>query len=178
MFPIWALLELLLFIKLVSVFGFLKIFALYTLPSFLGFFILTSYPQSLLGTLQSSMQKQKKPTTQMLHSLFIFISAVLFIIPSAITRIIGLILFLPILRHLVVFLLVWQWFRLSAHFLKRFQNFNFSQNGFKVYTHFGRSYNPPPEPPRDVSPQQEQLENSQPPASTDIIDVTPKKPLE
>lgn len=178
MFAIWALLELLLFIKLVSVYGFLKIFALYTLPSLMGFFILANSPQSLLTGFQSSMQNQKKPTTQMLHTLFIFISAILFIIPSAATRIIGLFLFLPVLRHLMVFLLVWQWLRLSSRFLNRFKNFNFSQNGFTVYTNFGRRNDYSQEPPRDVSPNHQQIENSQPPISEEIIDVTPKRPLE
>jgi UPF0716 family protein affecting phage T7 exclusion len=172
MFPIWLLFEFLLFLKLVSLYGFLKIFAFYTLPSFLGFFILAYFPKAFMGSLQKSMNMQEKPSSKILHSLFIIFSALFFIIPSVSTRIIGLTLFLPISRHLFVAILIWQWYKLAGKFFGKFQKFNFGSNGFSVYTGFfsstgfkDRTINPEPN---------DSVENSTYINEREVIDITPK----
>jgi UPF0716 family protein affecting phage T7 exclusion len=172
MWPIWFLLEFLLFIKLISLYGFLYIFAWYTLPSFIGFLILSYYPKALLGSLQATIQNKEKPSSKMLHSLFIIISAFFFIIPTASTRIIALFLFLPILRHIIVFILLWQWYKFAGKIFGKFQNFNFSSNGFAVYTNFYRrgGFNKK-QTPFDSS-STEVLDSYD---EREVIDVTPKQ---
>lgn len=162
MFPIWFILEFLLFLKLISIYGFLNIFAFYTLPSFLGLLILIYYPKSLLKSLQNTMQIKEKPSNKMLHSLSIIISALFFIVPSVSTRLIGLFLFLPIFRHIIVFILMWQWTKLAGKLFNKVQNFNFTGKGFSVYTgSFGNGgFN------KNINPDEYD--------DTNIIDVTPK----
>jgi UPF0716 family protein affecting phage T7 exclusion len=172
MFPIWALLEFLLFLKLVSIYGFLYVFGMYTLPSFIGFLILAYYPKTLLTTLQTAIQNQEKPNSKMLHSVFIIISGVFFIIPTATSRLIALVLFLPILRHILVFVLMWQWYKFSGRIFKKFKNFNFSSSGFSVYTNFYNSRGFNNREAQSDSPKLKEFEDYD---SNDVIDVTPKK---
>jgi UPF0716 family protein affecting phage T7 exclusion len=133
---LWFLLEFLFFFKLVTLYGFLNVFACYTLPSIIGFIILAYYPKAILASLQNTMKMQEKPSSKIIHSLLITISAIFFIIPSVTTRLIALVLFLPVSRHLLVFFILWQWIKLSGKFFNKFQNFNFSSNGFSAYTGF------------------------------------------
>jgi UPF0716 family protein affecting phage T7 exclusion len=179
MFPIWLLLEFLLFIKLVSVYGFLKIFTFYTLPSFLGFVILTYYPKALIGSLQNTMQMQEKPSSKMLHSLFIIVSGLFFIIPAFTTRIIALFMFLPIFRHILVAVLMWKWYKLAGKFFGKLQKFNTNSNakGFSFYTGFysnsganerSASFNGFKQLEDTPEQQSESIER-------EVIDVTPKR---
>lgn len=136
MFLLWVILEFLIFFKLVSLYGFLQIFALYTLPSFIGIIILFYYPKAWIQDFQKSWQSTEKPARKLLHHLFITVSGLFFLIPSIFTRIIGLTLSLPLLRHLVVLVVLFRWFQWSRKFMSRYQVFNMGSQGFAFYTTF------------------------------------------
>lgn len=153
-------------------YGFLYVFAMYSLPSFIGFLILAYYPKTLLTTLQTKIQNQEKPNSKMLHSVFIIISGVFFIIPTATSRIIALILFLPVLRHILVFILIWQWYKFSGKIFNKFKTFNFTSSGFSVYTNFYSNRGFKNQETQFDSQKLNEIEDYD---SNDVIDVTPKK---
>lgn len=94
--------EIIIFILSIQHLGFLNTLGLYLLPCLLGFFIVTTVGRLALMTLQSTVMKGQLPASKILHSGAIFLSGLLFLIPSFFTRVFGLILFLPGLRHLAI----------------------------------------------------------------------------
>lgn len=94
--------EIVIFILSIQHFGFLNTVGLYILPSLFGFLIISMVGRMAIVTLQSTVMKGQLPAGRILNSAAIFISGLLFLVPSFFTRVFGLILFLPGLRHLAV----------------------------------------------------------------------------
>lgn len=98
--------EFVIFWLAVQEWGFLNTLGLYLLPCLLGFFILSVVGRMTLMSLQASLGSGQLPGGKMLHSGAIFLSGILFLIPSFFSRVLGLILLLPGLRHVAVW-----WFK-------------------------------------------------------------------
>ncbi len=107
--------------------GFFNTLGLYLLPCVLGFLIVSTVGRMAIMTLQSTVVKGQLPASKILHSGAIFLSGIFFLIPSFFTRIIGLILLLPGLRHLAV----WRFKLFMAKQIKKgAASFNFGGKGF------------------------------------------------
>lgn len=100
-FP-FVIAELVIFILAVKEWGFLNTLGLYLLPCLLGFLIVTTVGRMAIMTLQSTVMQGQLPAGKILHSGAIFLSGLLFLVPSFFTRVFGVILLLPGLRHLAV----------------------------------------------------------------------------
>lgn len=94
--------EFVIFIFAVQEWGFFRTLGYYLLPCLMGIFILSTVGRIAVMSMQATVMKGQLPAAKMLHSSAIFLSGLLFLIPSFFTRIFGLILFLPGLRHLAV----------------------------------------------------------------------------
>lgn len=99
---IWMILEVVVFAKFVESFGWGSTLAGYFLPSILGVFLLVNMGRMGLMSLQGSLARGEMPGSRLLHVGALFVSALLFVVPSFTTRIFALALFLPGLRHLMV----------------------------------------------------------------------------
>lgn len=159
--------EMVIFILSIKHLGFLNTVGIYILPSFFGFLIVTTVGRMAIMTLQGSVMKGQLPAGRILNSAAIFISGLLFLIPSFFTRIFGLILFLPGLRHLAVW-------RFKNHMAKKMANgasgfsfgsgpfgFGAGSSGFKYYEYKnGNADYEQPNDEREVS-------------ETNVLDITP-----
>lgn len=94
--------ELVIFFLAVQEWGFLNTLGYYLLPCLLGFLIMTTVGRVALMSLQTSMMRGQQPGNKILHSGALFLSGLLFIIPSFFARVVAVVLFLPGLRHLAV----------------------------------------------------------------------------
>lgn len=94
--------EIVIFFYAVNSWGFFNTLGIYLLPCLLGFLIVTTLGRVALLTLQSSLTKGQLPASRLLHTGAIFISGLLFMVPSFFARALAIVLFLPGLRHLVV----------------------------------------------------------------------------
>lgn len=122
--------EIVIFILAVKNWGFLNTLGLYLLPCLLGFLIVTTVGRVAIMTLQRTMMKGQLPAGQILHSGAIFLSGLLFLIPSFFARVLALILFLPGLRHLAL----WRFKLFMAKKLAQgATHFNFGSTGFRYY---------------------------------------------
>lgn len=162
--------EIFIFFTFVQHYGFFNTLGLYLLPCLLGIFIVSTIGRMAMMTLQGTMSQGQLPGTKILHTGAIFISGLMFLVPSFFTRVVGLVLFLPGLRHLAV----WRFKIFMAQKIAKggATGFSFGGNGFGFSTGFGRGgfggpggFNPTNEFPgeRDVT------------ASSAQIDVTPIK---
>lgn len=119
--------EVVIFFIGVNYWGFFNTLGLYLLPCLLGFLIVSTVGRMAIMTLQSTVTKGQLPANKILHSGAIFLSGILFLIPSFFTRILGLVLLLPGLRHLAV----WRFKLFMAKQIKKGSaNFKFGGNGF------------------------------------------------
>ncbi len=100
-FPI-SIAEFLIFFLAVKQWGFLNTLGLYLLPCLLGFVIVSTVGRMAMMTLQGSVVRGELPTKKILHSGAIFFAGILLLIPSFTTRLIGIVLLIPGLRHAVV----------------------------------------------------------------------------
>jgi UPF0716 protein FxsA len=100
-FPLFVA-EFVIFVLAAREWGFFYTLGLYLLPCLLGFFIVSTVGRMALMTMQSTVTHGKLPGSKILHSGAIFLSGILFLVPAFSTRIFGLILLLPGLRHLAV----------------------------------------------------------------------------
>ncbi len=94
--------EFLIFWLAVQKFGFLTTLAIYFLPCLLGVFIMNFVGRAAILSFQGAAINGQIPGKKILHSVAIFISGLLFLIPSFFSRIFAVILFLPGLRHFVL----------------------------------------------------------------------------
>lgn len=94
--------ELVIFFLAVQEWGFLSTLGLYLLPCLLGFLIVTTVGRVALMSLQNSMMRGQQPGNKILHSGALFLSGLLFLIPSFFARVVAIVLFIPGLRHLAV----------------------------------------------------------------------------
>jgi UPF0716 protein FxsA len=94
--------EIFIFFSFVEKFGFFTTLGYYLLPCLLGILIMSSIGRIAVMNLQSSLNRGALPANKLLHSGAIFLSGLCFLVPSFFTRIIGVILLLPGLRHLAV----------------------------------------------------------------------------
>ncbi|MDG0815257.1 FxsA family protein [Bdellovibrio svalbardensis] len=119
--------EVVIFFLGVNQWGFFNTLGLYLLPCILGFIIVSTVGRMAIMTLQSTVTQGQLPANKILHSGAIFLSGIFFLIPSFFTRIIGVILLLPGLRHLAV----WRFKLFMAKQIKKgAASFNFGGNGF------------------------------------------------
>jgi UPF0716 protein FxsA len=100
-FP-FVIAELVIFVMAVQRWGFFNTLGLYLLPCLLGLFIVTTIGRVAVLSMQTSMMKGQLPGAKLLHTAAIFLSGLLFLIPSFFTRVLGVVLSLPGLRHLAV----------------------------------------------------------------------------
>lgn len=100
-FP-FVIAELVIFILAVQKWGFLNTLGLYLLPCLLGFLIVATVGRLAMMNLQTSMMRGQLPANKILHSGAIFISGLLFLIPSFFARVAAVVLFLPGLRHFAI----------------------------------------------------------------------------
>lgn len=139
-FP-FILAEIVIFFIAVNEWGFFNTLGLYLLPCLLGFAIMSLIGRMAFMNLQSAVVKGRLPANKILHSGAIFLSGILFLIPSFFTRIFGLCLLLPGLRHLAVWkfklFMVEQIKKGSASFGAR----GFGSQGFRYYG-FGNDMGP------------------------------------
>lgn len=94
--------EIVIFVMAVKSWGFFNALGLYLVPCLLGLFIVSTVGRVAVMTLQTTVMKGQLPAGKILHSGAIFLSGLLFLIPSFFTRLFALVLFLPGLRHLAV----------------------------------------------------------------------------
>ena len=100
-FPL-ILAEIFIFWFAVSEWGFWTVLGVYLLPCLLGVLILGTIGRMAIMVLQSTVVRGQLPANKILHSAAIFISGILFLIPSFFARLLALILLLPGLRHIAV----------------------------------------------------------------------------
>lgn len=100
-FP-FVIAEIFIFFAAVQEWGFWNTFGIYFLPCILGYFIVTIMGQVTLLTLQTTVMKGQLPAARLMNSGALFLSGILFLIPSFFSRVFGIILLLPGLRHLAV----------------------------------------------------------------------------
>lgn len=165
-FP-FVIAEIVIFVLSVQHFGFLNTVGLYILPSLLGFLIVSTIGRMAIYTLQSTVMKGQVPTGKLLNSAAIFISGLLFLIPSFFARVLGLILFLPGLRHFMV----WRFkLHMAKKMAKGMSGFTFASgpfgfgagtSGFKYY-----QYNSGQSQGQESSGEREVSERN-------VLDVTP-----
>lgn len=167
--------EFVIFFAFVQNYGFLNTLGFYLLPCLLGIFIVSTIGRMAMMTLQGTMSQGKLPGTKILHTGAIFISGLMFLVPSFFTRVIGLVLFLPGLRHLAV----WRFKIFMAQKIAKggASAFSFGGNGFGFSTGFGRGgfganggFGP-----GGFNPGNDQVEERDVTASNAQIDVTPIK---
>jgi UPF0716 protein FxsA len=94
--------EFVIFWLAVQKFGFLTTLEIYFLPCLLGVLIMNFVGRAAILNFQGAATKGQMPGNKILHSVAIFISGILFLIPSFFSRIFAVILFLPGLRHFVL----------------------------------------------------------------------------
>lgn len=171
----WFILEIVIFFLAVQQWGFLNTLGLYLLPCLLGFFIVSTVGRLALVTLQSTVMRGQLPGTAILHSGAIFLAGLLFLVPSFFTRVIGVILILPGLRHLAI----WRFkLYLAQQIAKGSARFNFSgpfgfgsrngAGGFRYYQYRGdgKGFQKTEDP--DSAGEREVFESN-------VLDVTPLK---
>lgn len=119
--------EIVIFFFAVKQWGFFNTLGLYLLPCLLGFFIVAIVGRIAIMTLQSTVMRGQLPASRILHSGAIFLSGLLFLIPSFFARVLAVILFLPGLRHLAV----WRFkIFMAKQIAKGTANFNFGAGPF------------------------------------------------
>lgn len=125
-FPLFIA-EIIIFIFASKEWGFLNTLGVYLLPCLLGIFIVTTLGRMAVLSLQTSVMRGQMPASKLLHTGAIFLSGILFIIPSFFARVLALVLFLPGLRHIAVW-------RFKAYMAKQIAkgsaSFNFSGGPF------------------------------------------------
>ncbi|WP_374029302.1 FxsA family protein [Bdellovibrio bacteriovorus] len=169
--------EIIIFIFAVNHLGFLHTLGLYLLPCLLGLFIVATVGRMAIMTLQSTVMRGQLPASRILHSGAIFLSGLLFLVPSFFTRALGLILFLPGLRHLAIWrfklYMAKQVAKGSANFAFGNGPFGFGRgnmgggSGFRYYEfrNDGTGF-------RDMSSEAREEREVR---SADVLDVTPLK---
>jgi UPF0716 protein FxsA len=114
--------EILAFIFAVENLGFLRTLGFYFAPCLLGFLIISIVGRLSILQLQAAVLGGRDPGTQILHSGAIFLSGLFFLIPSFLSRVLGLVLLLPGFRHL----LIWKF---KKSFLKQISQSRFFRFG-------------------------------------------------
>ncbi|MNJ91371.1 phage T7 F exclusion suppressor FxsA [compost metagenome] len=161
--------ELVIFIAAVQHWGFWTTVGYYLLPSLLGIFIVSTIGRVAMMSLQSTVGRGQLPANKILHSGALFISGLLFLVPSFFTRVFAVLLFLPGTRHL----LVWRFKLLAAKKIAEgsakafnFGGFGFGtgggSQGFKYYQYRGN--------PGDFG---EEFREERDVTTADVLDVKP-----
>ena len=94
--------EILIFWFAADKWGFFNTLGIYLLPCLLGFLIVSMVGRMAMMTMQTTVMRGQLPGNKILHSGAVFLSGILFLIPSFFTRVFGLVLLLPGLRHLAI----------------------------------------------------------------------------
>ncbi len=101
----WPFLEIAAFIYVGGRIGILPTIALTVLSSFAGVILLRVQGIALLQRLRAELGKNRVPATELGHGAFIAFAGLCLLIPGFLSDIIGLLLFLPPVRHLILVLL-------------------------------------------------------------------------
>ncbi len=157
-FP-FMLAEIFIFFACVGQFGFLNTLLIYFLPCLLGFFILNVWGRAALFSLQTATARGEIPGNRMIHAGAIVLSGICFLIPSFFARLLALFLFLPGLRHF----LIWKF---KAQVLQKMSR---GSAGFQFGGGFPFGKNPFPRPDAADFGQSREREVH----STEVLDVKP-----
>lgn len=95
---ILLVLEILIFIGLIDNFGFINSMLIYLIPTIVGFFIFKNFNRTLIMDIQT----KSNPSRELIKQGLTFIAAILLILPSFITKVIGVFLILPFVRSILV----------------------------------------------------------------------------
>lgn len=124
------ILEIFIFVGLIDSFGFVNTILIYLIPTMMGFFIFNRFNRRLINDIQS----HQNPSKQLIKQGLTFVAAILLILPSFISKVLGVFLILPFVRSLIAW-------GVQGLFLKKvfsrassFTSFGgFGGNGFKFY---------------------------------------------
>lgn len=97
------LIEVLIFTTFVHFYNFWDVFLAYLLPSFVGAVLFSLMGRSLVISMQMGMAQGQLPGDRMLHRGAILVGSILLIIPLFLSRVLALLLILPLFRHISVF---------------------------------------------------------------------------
>jgi UPF0716 protein FxsA len=99
-----VLIEVLIFATFVHFYNFWDVFLCYLLPSFLGTVMFSLMGRSMMLSLQGGFSGGHMPGDKMLHRGAILVGSILLIIPMFLSRVLALLLILPIFRHISIFI--------------------------------------------------------------------------
>jgi len=177
-FIIWTILELYIFSWCADRWGFLDTIFIYMLPSVAGVLLISILNRKALFAIQKLQDLNgnfQGAQVKWLHVGIQFLGSIFLIIPSALTRMLGIFLVLPGIRHLIIwFAKGWLFLKLANTFSKsgniffRFGTGGFENRGTDYSSRFSR----------DVTPEKlEQFEGRQGDSGKggNVIDVESKR---
>lgn len=97
-----VLIEVLIFSTFVHFYGFWDVFLSYLLPTFLGAVLFSMIGRSMMMSLQGGFAQGQLPGDKMLHRGALLIGSILLVIPLFLSRVLALLLILPIFRHISI----------------------------------------------------------------------------
>lgn len=129
--------ELIIFIWAVQEWGFFTTLGYYLLPCLLGFVMLSMIGRRALMILQTTVIQGSLPGNKILNSGALFLSGLLFSIPSFFSRVLAVLLLLPGTRHLLIWRFKLAMVQKMAKGSANFFNFGMGGTGFKYYQYTG-----------------------------------------
>ncbi len=127
-FPI-VLIEVLIFSSFVYFYDFWTVLGYYLLPSPLGIVLFSMMGKSIVMSLQGAFNQGQIPGDKILHRGAILVGSVLLIIPMFLSRVLALLLILPIFRHISIFIFKTFIFKRLASSRFSFVRFNGGSGG-------------------------------------------------
>lgn len=115
-FPL-LIFEIIIFIFLASLFGFIKTFFYYLLPSFVGILIIIFHSRYALISILKEIQSGRSLPQKLIGSSLTLFGALLLLPPLMTTRFIGLLLIIPGLKKICIMIFS-NWFSQSNQFEK------------------------------------------------------------
>ncbi len=153
-----VLTEILVFTTFVHFFDFWDVFLAYLLPSFFGAVLFSLTGRSMMMAVQGGMMQGQLPADRVLHKGALLLGSILLIIPTFLSRVLAVLLIVPIFRHISVYIF-------KNFIFKRMKNssFSFAQfGGFQQGPRHQRYQGPFP---FAEGPRQER--------DVDAVDITP-----
>lgn len=157
-FPL-VLAEIFLFFMSLTRLGFLNTMLIYFAPCLLGLFIIMVYGKFAMGSLRY-MKSGEALGNKTLHILAIVISGICFLVPGISSRLLGIVLLLPGLRHL----LIW---KMKAKVMSKMANGSFQFGGMPFGRGGGFARGPQPQNPFEEKPVEREVQEAQ------VLDIRP-----
>lgn len=124
------ILEVFIFVGLIDYFGFINTILIYLVPTMLGFFIFNRFNRRLIYDIQA----HQNPSKQLIKQGLTFVAAILLILPSFISKVVGVFLIMPFVRSLIVWGVQGLLLKKVFSRANSFTGFGgFGGNGFKFY---------------------------------------------